>query len=464
VESNPLIDQASQLRNLPQVDRLSSALPGDVSSRLRVQAARTAIAEAGIRIRAGAAAPQFEELVSAAELHLRRESRRRLTGLINATGVLLHTNLGRAPLSEQALDAVRELAGGYSNLEFDLAERRRGSRYEHAQSALMTLTGAEAALVVNNNAGAVLLAVGALARGKQVIVSRGELIEIGGEFRIPEIVAQSGSELKEVGTTNRTHLKDYEKAIGPETGAILKVHPSNYQITGFTSEVPARELAELCRSRGLKFIHDIGSGLISRRVGGATPSWLLDEPSVVDALRQGADVVTFSGDKLLGGPQAGIVVGAKEAIAAMRQSSLLRALRVDKLTLAALGSTLDSYLAGQETTLPFWRMALASSDIIRSRARAIAGALPATGAMVSVIEGYSTTGGGSAPGSRIPTWLIEVSSPSSGADKLADDLIAYDPPIVVRIEDARVLIDLRSVDPKTDTALGEALARVLQSA
>jgi L-seryl-tRNA(Ser) seleniumtransferase len=459
MEMEPSVELSSQLRRLPQVDRLSAALTSEAPARLRVEAARSAIADAGSRIRAGEPAPEFEDLVAKAESFLHLESRRRLTRVINATGVILHTNLGRAPLSDNALQAVSELAGGYSNLEFDLANRRRGSRYDHAQSALTALTGAESALVVNNNAAAVLLAVAGLARGREVIVSRGELIEIGGEFRIPDIIAQSGSTLREVGTTNRTRLKDYEQAITPDTGVILKVHPSNYRITGFTASASGRELGQLCRTRGLRFVYDIGSGLLNRRVAGLTPRWLSEEPSAGEALEEGADVVTFSGDKLLGGPQAGILLGTVEAIGMLRQSSLLRAARVDKMTLAALSATLDAYLSGTEHLIPTWRMALTDPATIRSRAMQLTSGIASD--RVKIVEGFSTTGGGSAPGSTIPTWLIEVTPGAGGAKDLADRLVEADPPIVSRIEEDRVVLDLRTVPPDEDDLVASALIKLL---
>ncbi|MDQ4148849.1 MAG: L-seryl-tRNA(Sec) selenium transferase [Actinomycetota bacterium] len=449
----------SELRKLPQVDRLASALPSDVPARLRVKAARAAIAEASKRIGDGDPAPAFEQLLARSESLLRLEQRRRLSPVINATGVILHTNLGRAPLSARALDAAREVGAGYSNLEFDLERRRRGSRYEHAQEALAHLTGAEGGLVVNNNAGAVLLSVAALAQGREVIVSRGELIEIGGEFRIPEIIAQSGSRLREVGTTNRTRLKDYEEAIGPDTGAILKVHPSNYQIIGFTASVTGRELGELCRNRGLRYINDIGSGLLTRRVGGTVPAWLSEEPCASEAVAEGADAVTFSGDKLLGGPQAGIIVGRRDAIDLIRSSSLLRALRVDKLTLAALGATLDAYLAGEETNLPVWSMALSDPSTIRSRAEQVCAALPTDAAAVT--PGFSTTGGGSAPGSRIPTWLVRISPRSCTSEELAERLVQSDPPVIARIEADLVVLDLRTVVPDDDSTVASSLSKLL---
>jgi L-seryl-tRNA(Ser) seleniumtransferase len=459
---DPSPDNGLALRSLPQVDRLSTAIGDQVAPRLRVRAARRAIADAGSQIRAGSPAPEFDELVARARGHVDEERRRRLMPVINASGVLLHTNLGRAPLSTDALAAIQEVSLGYSNLEFDLAAGRRGSRYGHASDALMVLTGASAALVVNNNASAVLLAVAALAGRGEVIVSRGELIEIGGEFRIPDIIAQSGAVMREVGTTNRTHRKDYERAITDQTAAILKIHPSNYEVVGFTASVAPDALAELAQSRGVPLIYDVGSGLLSHRVGGRSIGWLAREPSVAEAVKT-ADVVTFSGDKLLGGPQAGILVGTAPAIAAMRESPLLRAMRVDKLTLAALDATLDSYLRGEEAELPVWRMALLDPESIRSRAEAVIDLLdpPEETYLAEVVEGFSTTGGGSAPGSQIPTCIIKVTPRRGGPAELTAALLAADPPVVTRQEEGSVLLDLRTAQPEQDGAVASALSGAL---
>lgn len=454
-------ERASELRNIPQVDRLSGSLPSSAAPSLRVAAARAAIGDATDSVLSGDPAPSFDELVRAANALLEARSRRRLRPLVNATGVLLHTNLGRAPLSEDALEAIREVGCGYSNLEFDLVKGKRGSRYVHAAEMLVSLTGAESALVVNNNAGAVMLALAGLARGKEAIISRGELIEIGGEFRIPDIMASSGAVMREVGTTNRTHLRDYEDAITPETGVIMKVHPSNYEVTGFTASVPGRELAELAHSNGIALVNDIGSGLLSRQTGGAPP-WLGGEPSVTEAINDGADIVTFSGDKLLGGPQAGILVGRSEAMERLRHHPLLRTYRTDKTTLAALDATLTAYLTGDIERIPFWRMALLPAGAVRERALKLAGSLPQSDATVEVVDGFSTTGGGSAPTSRIPTALLRIRA-GCGAQSLAATLLAGDPPVVARIEDGRLIIDLRTVsaahDGRIAAALGDAITK-----
>jgi L-seryl-tRNA(Ser) seleniumtransferase len=454
--------RASQLRSLPQVDRLSGSLPQSAAPTLRVAAARQAIARATELILEGEPAPSFDELVDAAASVLAAQGRRRLRPLINATGVLLHTNLGRAPLSGDALAAVHDVGSGYSNLEFDLAAGKRGSRYEHSAEMLVALTGAEAALVVNNNAAAVLLALAGLSRGREAIISRGELIEIGGEFRIPEIMAESGAVMREVGTTNRTHLKDYVNAITPETAVILKVHPSNYAVSGFTKSVSGRELAELAHSRGIALIHDVGSGLLSRQAPGGLVSWLKGEPSVVEAVEDGADLVTFSGDKLLGGPQAGILVGRAEAISRLRNSPLLRAFRTDKTTLAALDATLTAYLTGDLLRIPFWRMALTDARELQARAEAVVAGLPSSGAKVQVVPGFSTTGGGSAPTSRIPTSLIRVEPAGRGAQHLAAALLAYEPHVVARIEDGALILDLRTVAPGDDATVAAALGDALE--
>lgn len=452
-------ERASELRSIPQVDRLSGALATSSAQSLRVAAARAAIGEATESILSGDSAPSFDDLVGAANAFLEARSRRRLRPLVNATGVLLHTNLGRAPLSEDALAAIQQVSAGYSNLEFDLGSGKRGSRYVHAAETLISLTGAESALVVNNNAGAVMLALAGLARGREVIISRGELIEIGGEFRIPDIMASSGAVMHEVGTTNRTHLRDYARAITPETGVIMKVHPSNYEVTGFTSSVPGRQLAELAHANGIVLVNDIGSGLLSRQTAGAPP-WLGGEPSVTEAIEDGADVVTFSADKLLGGPQAGILVGRAAAMDKLRHDPLLRTYRTDKTTLAALDATLLAYLTGDIGRIPFWRMALLTPGEVRNRAQRLLHSLPQGAAELEVVDGFSTTGGGSAPTSRIPTALIRVKH-EAGAQSLAGALLAGNPPVVARIEDGRLIVDLRTVAPQDDALVAQTLGDAL---
>ncbi|MEA2588436.1 MAG: L-seryl-tRNA(Ser) seleniumtransferase [Actinomycetota bacterium] len=464
-------------RQLPQVDRLIDALGTNEGAAephaLKAAAARRVIDEARVAIGEGAPAPSREQLAASATRLLEAGRRRRLVPVVNATGVLLHTNLGRAPMGRRQLDAVEAVATGYSNLEFDLAEGRRGSRYDHARELLTTLTGAEAALVVNNNAAAVLLVLASVARGREVVISRGELIEIGGEFRIPAILQESGATLREVGTTNRTHLRDYREAIGESTAAVMKVHPSNYQVVGFTKSVTGRELAELAHAApggGVPLIHDIGSGLLRHGIGGRQLPWLADEPTVEASLADGADVVTFSGDKLLGGPQAGLIVGRAGIIAAMEHSPLLRTYRVDKTTLAALEATLLAYLEGREEELPLWSMALLAPNEIETRAAAVRSLLlsqPSQGgdvdAKVELVDGFSTTGGGSAPTSRIPTVLLEIAPRTRAVAAVRADLIGGDPPVVARLEEDRLVLDLRTVAPEQDATVAEALRRVLST-
>ena len=444
-------------RALPSVDRILDALGDDYPHALAVTAARDAVAAARDAVGAGSA-PSFEEIVASARAHLEAGERRSLRPVINATGVLIHTNLGRAPLGAAQLDAVRAIAGGYSNLEYDLDQGRRGNRYAHATRRLAAATGAEAALVVNNNAAAVLLVLSALCAGREVVISRGELIEIGGEFRIPDVLEVSGARLVEVGTTNRTHLADYERAIGPDTAAILKVHPSNYRVVGFTSSVPGRDLARLARGRGVCFIHDLGSGLLD------VPSdsgWLTNEPPIEVALDEGADLVTFSGDKLLGGPQAGIVVGRAELIDKLARNPLLRALRVDKMTLAALDATLELYLEGRSNELPLWDMATADLDALETRARSIADALPEGPWKVEAVPTRSVAGGGSTPGEEFSSWGLAATHPERTPEEIERALRSCEPPVIARIDDDRVVLDVRTILPDQDRAVTDALARSL---
>jgi L-seryl-tRNA(Ser) seleniumtransferase len=362
--------------------------------------------------------------------------------VINATGVVLHTNLGRAPLAGAAIAAMTRIAAGYANLEYDVARGARGSRHALCRDLLVELTGAEDAFVVNNAAGAMLVALSALARGGEAVVSRGELVEIGGAFRIPDVMARSGATLVEVGTTNRTHLRDYEAAVSRETKLFLKVHRSNFQVTGFTADVAAQDIASVARARGVASLYDLGSGLLVDLA-----AWgLAGEPSVQQALASGVDVVAFSGDKLLGGPQAGILLGSRAAIEPCRKDPLARAVRSDKFTLAALEATLALYRDPERARaeIPVLRMLTEDVAQLERRAKALQRGV---GLGAEVIEGASEVGGGSFPGVALKTWLVRVSSRQLTPDTLAARLRQHDPPIIARIAAERVLLDPRTMSP-----------------
>jgi len=373
-----------------------------------------------------------------------------LVPVINATGVIIHTNLGRAPLGTPAAARVVSVATGYSNLEYDLAEGARGRRDLHAEALLCRLTRAEAAAIVNNNAAATLLTLAALAAGREVVISRGELVEIGGGFRVPDVMAQSGAVLREVGTTNKTRAADYAAAISDRTAAILRVHPSNFTVSGFTERPTLAELVPLGARFGVPVIEDLGSGLLDNAED--VPA-LRAEPSVAASVGAGADVVMFSGDKLLGGPQAGIIVGREAALTRIRRHPLMRALRADKMTYAALEATLAEYAAGRaRETVPVASMIAIPLGEIARRADTLASALSAAGLAANVVDGYSTIGGGSAPGSELPTRLVAVDLP---AERLEAALRAQRPPVVARIERDRVVLDLRTVRADQDRELAE---------
>ncbi len=453
-------------RQLPSLDALLSrpelreliAEAGRETVRDEARALLEAIRAA---IRAGEAPLSEDAMVVQLQDRVRRALAPSLIPVINATGVIVHTNLGRALLSDAAKRAMLEAASSYSNLEYDLDAGRRGSRYIHAEALLTRLTGAEAALVVNNNAAAVNLVLRTLAAGKEVIISRGELVEIGGGFRIPDILAQSGAILVEVGTTNRTRLADYQRAITERTGLLLKVHQSNYRIIGFTEEVGIEALVGLARrlNRPLPVVNDLGSGtLIDTR-----PFGLAYEPRVQDSVAAGADVITFSGDKLLGGPQAGIILGRKEIIARLKRQPLTRAFRVDKTTLAALQATLLAYLRGTATDeIPVWRMIRASAEEMTRRARAWADALAAKRVRVTLTPGGSAVGGGSLPGQTLPTTLLAL--PTDHPHRLLAALRACTPPIIARVEENAVVFDPRTVLPEQEPVLLAAMEKVAAEA
>ncbi|HSN76993.1 MAG TPA: L-seryl-tRNA(Sec) selenium transferase [Anaerolineae bacterium] len=448
----------SELRKLPSVDRLLQqnavveARP-QFGHDLTVETARTLLDETRAAIvDRGQPCPDLAELAAALLARLHAATQPTLQPIINATGVIIHTNLGRAPLSDDALAAMRLAGEGYSNLEYDLEAGQRGSRYVHAVDLLRRLTGAEDALVVNNNAAAVLLCLMALARDRQVIISRGQLVEIGGGFRIPDVLQTSGAVLVEVGTTNRTHLRDYQDAIGPDTAALLRVHSSNFRQIGFTAEVSLAELVALGQQHNLPVIDDLGSGTLldTSRFG------LAYEPRVQDSVQAGATLVTFSGDKLLGGPQAGLIVGQCEAIARLRQHPLTRAMRVDKTTLAGLAATLGHYLRGQaEQIVPVWRMIAAQEGELADRAAGWAARLADVGLEACVVAGASTVGGGSLPGETLPTRLLAL--PGLPADRLAARLRAGQPAMVARIVDDALCFDPRTVLPEQDELLLSAI-------
>jgi len=404
----------------------------------------------------------LDGLPVAIETQLRKSLSHSLRPLINATGVILHTNLGRAPLAPAVLDRIRETANQYSNLEFNLEAGDRGKRDVHVDRLFRRLL-AEAnndlsTIVVNNNAAAVLLALNTLADGGEVIVSRGELVEIGGSFRIPDVMAKSGAGLREVGTTNRTRISDFEKAINDQTRLLLRVHRSNFEISGFTEQPSISELAELARRRNLPLMEDLGSGaLVDLRNFG-----LNGEPNVLDSLRAGVDVVTYSGDKLLGGPQAGILSGRSDLIARMRRNSLFRALRVDKLTYTALETTLLAYVRHDFEAIPTLKMMSLSQAEIGKRADAVALKVRADAPkiQIEVIDGESVVGGGAAPSSVLPTRLLALTCEGLSADELSTGLRGSDPPIITRVEEGRVLIDLRTVFAEQDQLVADALSRV----
>src|SRR2546425_5728510 len=441
-------------RALPSVDAvLRAGRPSDAERDRFTRAAREVLTRArGLRTTGGA-----EAFAAEARALLADRERRTLRRVLNATGVILQTNLGRAPLSPRALAAMADAAGAVS-VEYDLAAGKRGERHGHAARILADLARAEDAVVVNNNAAAVLLALAALATRKEVIVARGELVEIGGGFRIPDVLRRSGARLVEVGTTNRTYARDYAGAITERTGAILRVHASNFKISGFVARPEGRELAALAREHGIVFIHDLGSGtfLDTSRYG------LAKEQTVAEAVREGADVVTFSGDKLLGGPQAGLAVGRAAAIAALRSHPLMRAVRPDQLTLAALIATLTSYRdRAAESELPVWRMLAGAEGALAARADAIVGGLARAGVPARVVKTESTVGGGSLPEETQPSRAVALDLPA--ASRAAAVLRAADPPVVARIVDDRVALDLRSVLPEDDGRLAAAVSRALAS-
>ena len=394
---------------------------------------------------------------SAIERVIQELRRPRLRPVVNATGVILHTNLGRAPLAAAAAEAAAAIAGRYSTLEFDPRTGRRGRRHDLAGDLLRHLSGAEAAAVVNNCAAAVLLMLTALAKGKEVIVARGELVEIGGGFRMPDVMRLSGARMVEVGTTNRTRAEDYAAAITPRTAAIMKVHASNFQVIGFTESVELKELAAITRQHHLLLLHDLGSGSLLETAAYG----LAEEPRIQDSIRSGADLVACSGDKLLGGPQAGLLLGRATLVDRAMKHPLARAVRVDKLTLAALIATLDLYLTQSLAGLPIWDMLGASTESIAARARAWQSRLMERGAAVEIVPAESTVGGGSLPGERLATTALAVTPRRGGAADLLRRLREHDPPVIGRIVEERVLLDPRTVLPGEDDVLVDAVLAAL---
>jgi L-seryl-tRNA(Ser) seleniumtransferase len=457
-------DEPLALRRLPSVDQLvrrlaaRRELAGIPRARLTA-AVRDAVDGERRRVQAGAdgGGDPAERLAAQVVAALSSAGVFSLRPVVNATGVVLHTNLGRALMSDLALSRVTTVARAYSNLELDLATKERGSRYSHVEPLLRRLSGAEDALVVNNNAAAVLLALGTLAQGKEVVVSRGELIEIGGEFRIPDIMLRSGARLREVGTTNRTHLRDYAEAIGPDTALLLKVHTSNYRVVGFTADVPSRALAALGRERGVPVMEDLGSGsLVDLRAWG-----LPYEPTVPEVVASGVDLVTFSGDKLLGGPQAGIVVGTRALVGRLKKNPLNRALRIDKFTIAALEATLHAYEAGTALeTVPTLRLLTEPLGSIRRRARRLLARL-APGVRkelaATVVDDRSQVGGGALPTVELATAVLAVGATATEARELDEALRRAVPPVIGRIAADRLLLDCRTILPADLPAVAAAL-------
>jgi len=462
-------DKSALFRRLPAVDELLrapevAALVAGEGHAAVTEAARAVLARLRDEIAAGRLDEQRLELAlggiaDAVARQLRQAMQPSLRPVINATGVILHTNLGRAPLSMAAIARIGEVAAGYSNLEFDLQAGERGKRDVHTQRLFARLLGeGTATIVVNNNAAAVVLALNSLAEGGEVVVSRGELVEIGGSFRIPEVMSKSGAVLREVGTTNHTRIADYEKAITEKTKLLLRVHRSNFQIVGFTERPSLAELVALGRAKNVPVLEDLGSGalfdLASVGVG--------NEPGVMDSLRAGVDVVTYSGDKLLGGPQAGLLSGKPELVAKCRANPMFRALRVDKLTYAALEATLLDYLRQEHDAIPALRMMRMSAAQVRERAERLKSMVKTAHgpSLLEILPDESVIGGGAAPGATLKTFVLALTCEGRSADECAARLRAHEPPVVVRVEEGRVLVDLRTVLPEQEPALARALSGI----
>ncbi len=445
------------LRTLPAVDTLintetGAALVAQYGRETALDAIRSVLEATRARLRAGSSTlHDSDSLLAQAAERLQHAFQPTLRPVINATGVIIHTNLGRAPLSEAAQQAMVDAAASYSTLEFDLDSGQRGSRSVHAAKLIEEVTGAEAALVVNNNAAALVLLLSALAKGREVIISRGQLVEIGGGFRVPEVMVQSGATLVEVGTTNRTRAADYERAITPNTAMLMRAHASNFKQVGFVEATPLDEMAAVAHRHGLHLADDLGSGALLD----TAPFGLDHEPTVQESLQAGADLVCFSGDKLLGGPQAGILVGSKTLIDTLKQHPLARAIRADKLCLAALSATLDHYRKGEALAkIPVWRMISRPLADIEAAAQAWAQPLGGT-----VIAGESAVGGGSLPGATLPTALLALDV--THADAFAAKLRAANPPVIARIAEGRVLFDPRTVLPGQEGALVAAVITLI---
>ena len=445
-----------QFRNLPSVDSVLSQ--GDVATVSQsfdrdwvVSVVREELETARDGIRNGGESPDVERIASLVYRRLYDTIRAEPRQVINATGVVIHTNMGRAPLSRAAIEASNQAAQGYSSLELDLITGRRGSRQSQLQALLRQITGAEAALAVNNNASAMLLGLSALAAGKEVVVSRSEAVEIGGGFRVPDVLRQSGGTLVDVGTTNRTYVRDYEEAVTENTAAFLKVHSSNFRVEGFTASVDTNDLAELGERLRIPVLHDVGSGslLLTEKYG------MVHEPTPQESIKDGAGLVFFSGDKLLGGPQAGIVIGKKELVDILARHPLARAVRIDKLSLASLSATLAHYLKGEaENEIPVWRMISTSEADLKKRAKLWQSAL---GCSSSIEKSRSAVGGGSLPGETLPTWVLSLDCRNVGAEGVMRRLRESDTPVVARIDENRVLLDPRTVLPEEDGPLLDAL-------
>jgi L-seryl-tRNA(Ser) seleniumtransferase len=445
-----------QFRNLPSVD--SVLANQDVAAAAQsfdrdwvVGLVREELAAARERIRQGGDSPDAVQVAASVSQQIEDTMRAEPRQVINATGVVIHTNLGRAPLSRAAIEAANQAAQGYSNLELDLATGRRGSRQAKLQSLLRQLTGAEAALAVNNNASAMLLGLSALAAGREVVVSRSEAVEIGGGFRVPDVLRQSGGTLIDVGTTNRTYVRDYDEAVTQNTAAFLKVHASNFRVVGFTASVDTSDLVEVGHRRGIPVLHDVGSGslLLTEKYG------MAHEPTPQESIKDGAGLVFFSGDKLLGGPQAGIVVGKKELVDVLARHPLARAVRIDKLSLASLTATLVHYLRGEaEREIPVWRMISTPEDQLKKRAKSWQSSLECPS---SVEQSRSAVGGGSLPGETLPSWVLSVDCQETGAEGIMGRLRECNPPVIARIENNRVLLDPRTVLPEEDGPMLDSL-------